>query len=83
MPKKPDKLRPDVAETAFRTMMEATGQTEKTPPPSERPKNPEAVARGAAGGKKGGKARAARLTKEERSESAANAANVRWRQRRD
>lgn len=38
MPKKPSKasttkLRPDVAETAFRVMMEATGQAEKTPPP--------------------------------------------------
>ncbi len=43
------KLRPDVNETAFRVMLEATGQAEKTVPPSERTdeeKNPEAVARG-------------------------------------
>lgn len=51
MPKKPvkespHKLRPDVAETAYRVMMEATGQTEKTVPPHDRTKeqrNPEAA----------------------------------------
>jgi hypothetical protein len=32
MPKKTTKLRPDVAEIAFRTMLEATGQAPKTPP---------------------------------------------------
>jgi hypothetical protein len=35
MPKKPAKLRPDVAEIAFRTMMDATGQAPKTLPPGE------------------------------------------------
>lgn len=44
-PDKPTKLRPDVAETAFRLMMEATGQAEKTAPPGERTaKNAEGVA---------------------------------------
>lgn len=76
---KPAKLRPDVAETAFRTMLEATGQAEKTPPPGERmAKNADAVARGAKGGKKGGKARAAKLTKGERATIAKKAAAARW-----
>lgn len=45
------KLRPDVNEIAFRVMREATGQSPKTPPPSERTeKNPEAVKRGRKGG---------------------------------
>ncbi len=79
MPKKPAKLRPDVAEIAFRTMLEATGQAPKTPPPGEREKNPDAVARGSKGGKKGGKARASKLTPAERSASAKKAAQGRWR----
>jgi len=58
----PDKLRPDVAETAFRVMLEATGQTPKTAP-GERPKNPEAVRLGKQGGKKSGSSRAARRQK--------------------
>ncbi len=78
MPKKPTKLRPDVAEIAFRTMLEATGQAEKTPPPGQREKNPEAVARGSMGGKKGGRAK---LSPEERSRIARDAANARWRGR--
>lgn len=36
MPKKRQKLRPDVAEIAYRTMMEATNQAAKTLPPGER-----------------------------------------------
>jgi len=32
---KPNKLRPDVNEVAHRVMLEATGQAEKTLPPSE------------------------------------------------
>ena len=79
--KKHPKLRPDVNETAFRVMLEATGQAPKTLPPGERPKDaksPEAVARGAKGGKKGGKARATKLTPEARSEIARNAAKARW-----
>lgn len=83
MPKKPAplaKLRPDVAETAFRVMMEATGQAEKTPPPGERTaKNADAVARGAKGGKAGGRARAAKLTNEQREEIAQLAAEARWK----
>jgi hypothetical protein len=54
----PHKLRPDVAETAFRTMLEATGQAPKTRP-GEGPKNPDAVKRGRAGGKRGGNVRKA------------------------
>ncbi len=84
MPNKPAKLRPDVAETAFRVMMEATGQAEKTLPPGERTeKNAEAVARGAQGGQKGGKARAAKLTDQQREEIAQVAAEARWRKARD
>ncbi len=80
MPKKPAKLRPDVAETAFRVMQEATGQAAKTLPPSERTeKNRDAVRRGASGGKKGGKARARSLSKAKRSKIARNAASARWK----
>ncbi len=78
MPKKPPKMRPDVAEIAFRTMMEATGQAPKTPPPGEREKNSDAVARGSEGGRKGGKARAEKLTPEQRSATAKKAAQGRW-----
>jgi len=82
--KKAAKLRPDVAETAFRVMREATGDAPKTRPPSERAeKNPDAVARGAKGGKKGGKARAAKLSKARRSEIASEAARKRWQAKSD
>jgi len=50
----PHKLRPDVAETAFRVMQEAIGEAPKTKPPSERSeseRNPEAIKRGRVGGK--------------------------------
>lgn len=78
--KKPVKLRPDVAETAFRVVQEATGEAPKTLPPNERTeKNPDAVARGATGGKKGGKARAEKLTERERTKSATIAALARWK----
>lgn len=73
----PDKLRPDVAETAYRVMLEATGQIPKTIP-GERAKNPEAVKRGAKGGKKGGRARAQSLTVERRKEIAKRAGETRW-----
>jgi hypothetical protein len=80
MGKKPNKLRPDAAETAYRVMLEATGQVEKTPPPEGRTeKNPEAVARGSKGGKKGGKARAAKLAGTQRAEVAKSAASARWK----
>ena len=53
-PSKKIKLRPDMAETAHRVMLEATGQTPKTVPPGERTedeKDPEAVRRGTRGAK--------------------------------
>ena len=80
MPKKPAKLRPDMAETAFRVMQEATGEAPKTPPPSERTaKNAEAVKRGQMGGKKGGRSRALKLSSEERAEAGRLAARARWK----
>jgi hypothetical protein len=79
VPKKPSKLRPDVAEIAYRTMLEATGQAEKTVPPEQRTeKNAEAVKRGRKGGKKGGPARAGKLNAAERERIARTAANARW-----
>jgi hypothetical protein len=78
MPKKPKKLRPDVAEVAYRTMLEATGQAPKTRP-GEGPKNPDAVERGRRGGMVGGKARAKKLSPEERKEAAKKAASKPWR----
>lgn len=74
----PNKLRPDVAEIAYRTMLEATGQAPKTVP-GEGEKNPEAVKRGAKGGKKGGKARAEKLTDDQLADSATIAALARWK----
>ncbi len=80
MAKKPTKLRPDAAETAYRVMLEATGQAPKTKPPAERPeKNADAVARGSSGGKKGGAARAKTLSPDERAEAARLAAQARWK----
>lgn len=79
MAKKRPKLRPDIAETTYRVMLEATGQAPKTPPPGEGQKNPEAVARGSKGGQKGGKARAASLSPGEREEAARLAAQARWK----
>lgn len=79
MPKKPPKLRPDVAEVAFRVMQEATGAAPKTLPPSERDeKNPEAVKRGRKGGKLGGPARAASLSGKQLRAIAERAARARW-----
>lgn len=84
MPDNSAKLRPDVAETAFRVMQEAVGDAPKMLPPGQRiEKNPEAVKRGAAGGKKGGKRggeeRAMELTKRRRVSIARKAAKKRWR----
>lgn len=80
------KLRPDVAETAFRVTQEALGEATKTKPPSERSKdekNLQAVARGSKGGKKGGakggRARAASLTPDEREAAAQLAVLARWK----
>ena len=80
MPKKPAKLRPDVAETAFRVFLEAIGEAPKTLPLKERTsKNADAVKRGRKGGQKGGVSRSAKLTLEERAEVARVAASVRWK----
>lgn len=80
MPKKPAKLRPDLAETAFRVFQEAIGGAPKTPALAERQeKNPEAVKRGAKGGAKGGKARAKKLSAHEREVIAQLAATARWK----
>ena len=58
-----DKLRPDVNQTAYATVLAAIGEGPKPQPPSERTtKNLEAVKRGRKGGKRGGKARAKALT---------------------
>jgi hypothetical protein len=72
MPKRSRKNE-DVAETAFRVVAEATGQT-----PPKRKKNPAAVALGKLGGAKGGNARAAALSPKRRSEIARKAAEKRW-----
>lgn len=80
MSKKPAKLRPDVAEVAFRVMQEAIGEAPKTLPPSERTeKSLEATKRGQLGGRSGGKARAGKLTQEQRAEISRLAAQARWR----
>lgn len=79
MKKKPAKLRPDVAETAFRVFQEAIGEAPKTLPPGERTeKNADAVKRGRKGGKKGASVRNAVLSKSKRSKLAKNAARKRW-----
>jgi hypothetical protein len=75
--KKSAKLRPDVAETAYRVMMEATGQLPKTDP-ANREKNPEAVARGRAGGLKGGPARAAKIGPKKARRIAKLGGKARW-----
>jgi len=79
-PSKAGKLRPDVAETAFRVMQEATGAAPKTLPSAERKeKNPDAVKRGRKGGLKGGNARAAQLTGGRKTAIAKKAAAARWK----
>jgi hypothetical protein len=50
--------------------------------PTEREKNPHAVALGRLGGQRGGKARAERLTPEKRAEIARVAARSRWEKKR-
>lgn len=80
-PSKKTKLRPDMAETAHRVMLEATGQIPKTVPPGDRSddkKDPEAVKRGRKGGRRGGHVRASKLTEKERSKAAKEAALARW-----
>ena len=76
----PAKLRPDVAEVAFRVFQEAVREKPKTLPPRERTeRNPDAVKRGSKGGKKGGKARAESLSPDQRAAVAKVAATARWR----
>ena len=82
MPKKLAKLRPDVAEVAFRVFQETIGEAPKTLPPGERTKadkNATAVKQGRTGGVKGGLARAEKLTAEQRAEVARVAALARWK----
>lgn len=69
-------MRPDVNETAYRVMLEATGQLPKTVP-ANRAKNPEAVSRGA----KGGNARAASLTGKELAKIGKKGADARWEEK--
>jgi hypothetical protein len=79
MARKPHKLRPDVAEVAFRVFQEAVGEAPRTVPPAERAtRNREAVRLGSIGGKKGGAARKKSLTRAERSNIAREAAKSRW-----
>lgn len=73
-----EKLREDVAETAFRTLQEATGERPKTIPAEDREKNPRAVKRGRKGGKKGGRARAKSLSARRRSAIGKKGARKRW-----
>jgi hypothetical protein len=74
----------DLNQTAYATMLQATGQkaAESAPPrapePTKPEKNPAAVALGRLGGLKGGKARAAKMSPEKRSEIAKKAASARW-----
>lgn len=70
----PEKLRPDVAETAFRTMLEATGQVPKTVP-REGDRNSEAARRG----KLGGKARSKSQSAKARRQISKKAAAARWK----
>jgi hypothetical protein len=82
--KKPTKLRPDVAETAFRVMQEAIGEAPKTSPPGQRTaKNADAVSRGRKGGERGGKVRSQGMTGDQRSQAAAKAARARWKHKSD
>jgi hypothetical protein len=78
MPRKRPKLRPDVNETAFRTLQAALGERQR---PEGSP-NPEAVTRGRKGGKKGGPVRAQRLSAKRRTEIAQKAALARWEKRK-
>jgi hypothetical protein len=76
---KPTKLRPDVAEVAFRVFQEAIGERAKTVPLADRTeKNPVAQKRGRKGGKAGGPARADALSDRQRRKIAKKAARKRW-----
>jgi len=73
------KKRPrDPNQLAYQIMLESTGQSPKLEPPTERLKNPAAVALGRLGGLKGGHARAKKLSRRKRSAIAIKAARARW-----
>ena len=69
----------DVNQLAKYILDVTIGETDKVEPPSEREKNPAAVALGKLGASKGGKARAEKLSAKKRSEIAKKAATARWR----
>jgi hypothetical protein len=75
---------PDLNETAFSVLQQATGEIEKQEPKlpavkkTVKQKNAAAVTLGRLGGLKGGKARADKLTPEQRKEIARKAAEKRW-----
>lgn len=79
MPKRSSK-REDANQTARRTLLEAIGESPKTPavPPPDPTKNQAAVELGRLGGLKGGKARAAKLSPAKRKAIAKKAAKKRW-----
>jgi hypothetical protein len=71
----------DFAVTAFRVVLEATGEakeTEPTPEPTAEERRAAAAMLGRRGGLKGGKARAEKLSPEQRKEIARRAARARW-----
>jgi hypothetical protein len=71
--KKKPKTRSDLAQNAYRVMMEATGQLPKTPDPNAG-KDPAAGSLG----RKGGHARAKVMGKTKRAANAKKAATARW-----
>lgn len=75
MPERSRNRKLDLNQLAKRLVDESTGGA---PKPTEREKDPAAVALGRKGGLVGGKARAAKLTPEQRSEIAKKAAGARW-----
>lgn len=79
MPKRSSR-REDANQAARRTLLEAIGESPKTPPvPKPDPdKNPAAVELGRLGGLKGGKARAAKLSPAKKKAIAKKAAKARW-----
>ena len=76
-PSKKPKLRQDVNQTAFRTLQEALGESERTPDP-DAGKDPAAVLRGRKGGLIGGTQRAQKLPPSVRELIARKAAATRW-----
>lgn len=76
-PTKADRRPRDPNQLAVNVVREATDEDEKFEP-TEKKKNPHAVALGRLGGKKGGKARAEALSEEDRRRIARKAAKVRW-----